>query len=75
MEPTIVCKFCGQQLEHLKDCPTIPREIQNSNPNEELTWKFLFDCFVYLFHGSITRHRVSLDINYSPPKPVCDKNH
>lgn len=31
MEPTIVCRFCEQEIGHLKGCPTILREVNNLN--------------------------------------------
>jgi len=37
----------------------------------KMTWRWLHDCFVYLLHGMLTKHRVGLDPDYEPVKPVC----
>ncbi len=37
----------------------------------KLTWHTLHDYFVFLFHGTMRRHEVWLDLNLVPPRVFC----
>ncbi len=46
-------------------------DLKDQGEGFTLTWRLWFDCFTYLLHGLLRRHRVYVNPRFYPFKPMC----